>query len=656
MAQHSVFRLNYAFARLKIYAFHFVVQDCRPVEYRTQRGIKPASFAVHQKQIVMKKINLLLAVLLFMLAQHVYAQEIVNGGFELPGGKSISRNWIFEPGKSAYKIDVDSTEKHSGKYALRVTDTSNTAHGNKGPGIIANLFGVNGVKKVITVELKAWLKFTVAQDSTIALFIQNQRGDKIVHSYVKNPDPSNRKWQQVQLSFTADEDFAWYGFYYGVEISAKGTVWVDDLQLKVNGERISDPASFLSEPAPKDIKWLNANLHPLKYIGTEGSNEDLKPIADFIAGARIVALGEPTHGTHEAFQFKLRAIEYLVVNKGFTTIALEEVIPICDIMNGIVNSNNQSIKDSLMSLPFYKIWQTAEMLEVLEWVGKYNRSNPVKKVNFIGMDMEDLQIKTSRKLLRAYGAIHNQPIFNQMKIIDNRLDSLLKISRKGSEDPTVMLAADQLKLAFKQMYELLESEAVHIADKDEMYKLKSYIRVGEQWLASRFYEANRDEFLADNIKFYADAYPDHKVVIWAHNFHVAYQSLGVVQSMGTLLKGFFAQEFVSLGFTSAQGYYVAAEDYSKKKWSVYPFEKAYRGTYEYVLAKANQDFYFLPLNQKNNAVTGASWLNMPMKHLDNGYIQAGSDDDYKFYGNLNTVFDGLIFCRETTGAHSYWIK
>ncbi|RZM11243.1 MAG: hypothetical protein EOO88_47155, partial [Pedobacter sp.] len=127
-------------------------------------------------------------------------------------------------------------------------------------------------------------------------------------------------------------------------------------------------------------------------------------------------------------------------------------------------------------------------------------------------------------------------------------------------------------------------------------------------------------------------------------------------TMGSYLKDYYKKDMVSIGFTSSQGHYTAAHDYSQKNWDVFPFEKAYMGTYEYFLARANQSSYFLPLNQKADHSPEASWLGTPMKHLDIGYIKSGEDDDYKFYGNLNAVFDGIVFCRETTASQSYLIK
>lgn len=604
----------------------------------------------------MRKRNLLLFALFLILSSYSYAQEIVNGGFEMLGQKSAARNWMFEGGKSSYKLQIDPNDRHSGKYALLLTDTSLTNYGKIEEAIVANTFGGSSLNKVFTIELQAWVKYSNAKDSTIALFIQNQRGDKIIRSFVKTSKQAGQKWQKIQLNFKAEKDIPWYGFYYGFEISAEGKIWMDDVEIKVNGEKVADAAGYQFEPTAKNISWLNANLYPLKSKYPDNSHGDLEPIGKLIADSRIVALGEPTHGTHEAFTFKLNAIKYLVLNKGFTTIALEEVIPTCDIMNEVVNTNSQAIKDSLISLPFYKIWKTAELTELLEWVSSYNRDNPTKKVNFTGMDMEDIRIKTSRNLLSEYGKLYSQPLYTQIRIIDNDLEDLMKVSNKGGQKAQVLLAAEKLKSDFRNISLLLENEPKLINNKALMFRLQTYLRVCEQWLATRFYGADRDKFLAENVKFYTENFPEHKLLIWAHNFHVANQPTEQAKTMGAHLKDLFNKDYVSIGFTSAQGTYTAAQDYSQKKWSIFTFEKAYKGTYEYVLAKADRPFYFLPLNQKGIHLQKANWLNIPMKHLDNGYIQADRDDDYKFYGNLNQVFDGIVFCKETTASNSYLIR
>lgn len=43
-----------------------------------------------------------------------------------------------------------------------------------------------------------------------------------------------------------------------------------------------------------------------------------------VGSASIVGLGEATHGAHEVFTMKNRIVNYLVSEKGFTNLVLEE--------------------------------------------------------------------------------------------------------------------------------------------------------------------------------------------------------------------------------------------------------------------------------------------------------------------------------------------
>ena len=58
------------------------------------------------------------------------------------------------------------------------------------------------------------------------------------------------------------------------------------------------------QPAvPEEVRaWLSANAIPLDTTEPERGLADLEPLKAMIGGARLVALGEATHGTREFFQ------------------------------------------------------------------------------------------------------------------------------------------------------------------------------------------------------------------------------------------------------------------------------------------------------------------------------------------------------------------
>ena len=65
------------------------------------------------------------------------------------------------------------------------------------------------------------------------------------------------------------------------------------------------------------IEWISENAIQISTVEPGNGFEDLLPIGEMIGDARIVSLGEPTHGNREVFQLKHRIIEYLVKENGF---------------------------------------------------------------------------------------------------------------------------------------------------------------------------------------------------------------------------------------------------------------------------------------------------------------------------------------------------
>jgi erythromycin esterase len=596
----------------------------------------------------MNKNKLLFFALMLLSNTFSYAQEIVNGGFEMLNNRSIPRNWAIYSNNGSV-IGIDSVTKHSGRYAIKINAASvNATVVEKQPVIFANTYGATSDKKLKTIEVNAWIKVSAKADSAAALFIQDIGGEKIVRVYSKHETPDTQ-WQKLTIKFTADSSKAWYGFYYGVEVGKPALIWFDDISIKIDGKQISDPLSTSFEPKPANLQWLNNNLSRLRSVDIVPDHSDLIPIGNLCNHAQIVGIGEPTHGTSEALKFKLRLLEYLVTKKGFNTIALEEVVPSCDLMNAFINNPETSIKDSLINSSFYKLWKSEEIYAMLAWVRKYN-STHLQKVNFIGMDMEDIRIKTSRKMLREYGK-HNESIATQVKMIDISLDTLLKAN--AGDEVHIHQLAGNLKMQLAAMYPILKSPKSHIESDEELFRLQSYVRVCEQWLSTRFYTGQRDNLMADNIAFYVKHHPGNKIMVWAHNFHVANDA--AARTMGAYLKTLFGKAYVPIGFTSAGGTYTAAIDNTQKIWNTFKLEPAYKGSYEYILSKATNNFFFLPLNNEASKAKAAFWLDIPMKHLDIGYIHVETEDDYKFYGNLSKVFDGLVFYKKTT-ANSLHLK
>src|ERR1043165_3404394 len=69
--------------------------------------------------------------------------------------------------------------------------------------------------------------------------------------------------------------------------------------------------------------WLTNHAYRIETTQTGAPLRDLEPLRNVIGTAGVVGLGDGTHGTHEYFELKLRTIEFLVREMGFTAVAME---------------------------------------------------------------------------------------------------------------------------------------------------------------------------------------------------------------------------------------------------------------------------------------------------------------------------------------------
>src|SRR5262249_55826105 len=71
------------------------------------------------------------------------------------------------------------------------------------------------------------------------------------------------------------------------------------------------------------LGWMRAKAIPIATVQAGNGFADLEQLRHTIGKARIVSLGEATHGTREFFQLKHRLLELCVSELGFTLFGIE---------------------------------------------------------------------------------------------------------------------------------------------------------------------------------------------------------------------------------------------------------------------------------------------------------------------------------------------
>src|SRR5205085_9395469 len=112
----------------------------------------------------------------------------------------------------------------------------------------------------------------------------------------------------------------------------------------------------------------------------------MQPLKKVVGDARIVALGEATHGTREFFQLKHRMLEFLATQMGFTIFSIEASMPEAYRLNDFV-LNGTGDPAKLIKGMYFWTWDTQEVLDMVMWMREFNKSGK-GRVEFTGFDMQ----------------------------------------------------------------------------------------------------------------------------------------------------------------------------------------------------------------------------------------------------------------------------
>jgi erythromycin esterase-like protein len=108
-----------------------------------------------------------------------------------------------------------------------------------------------------------------------------------------------------------------------------------------------------------------------------------RPLMERIGNARIVMLGEATHGTHEYYTWRSQITKRLIQEKDFNFIAVEGEWPDCYSLNRYIKQYVAGKKaiEVLGSFNRWPTWMWAnwEIVALAEWLFQHNKHLPNNK-------------------------------------------------------------------------------------------------------------------------------------------------------------------------------------------------------------------------------------------------------------------------------------
>jgi erythromycin esterase len=156
-------------------------------------------------------------------------------------------------------------------------------------------------------------------------------------------------------------------------------------------------------------------------------------------------------------------------------------------------------------------------------------------------------------------------------------------------------------------------------------------------------QVSRDRSMADNVKWILDQNPGAKIVLWAHNGHVAAEGFSY-ETMGAALRRIYGNEMVVFGLAFNQGSFQAIRQ-GGGGLTNFTVPPAPPGSLDATLAAARVPLFALDLR------AAPEWLRQPRGSRQIGAIYP-EGQPYAFIGDIVApkAYDAVLFVEATTVA------
>ena len=442
-------------------------------------------------------------------------------------------------------------------------------------------------------------------------------------------------------------------------VSDEGSI-AQPVEIGPDGAHDLDLAVTRLGPAPQAVvDAIREHAVPLRSAEAGHGFADLEPLDGLVGDARVVALGEATHGTREFFQLKHRVFEYLAERLGFTVFAIEANQPEARAIDRYVQGGEGDPEELLRGIYFWT-WDTEEVLDLIEWMRRYN-ADPRHEhaLHFAGFDMQTPTVAaretlaylrevdpelagTEEEILQPLAAaetwreVQARPAAELATVLD-RLRELVAIFDAHRDDWIERTGADRFTVARQQA--IVARQAV---------EMSAGAAEGSQGGDSR------DAAMAANVQWIlGTSPPGTRVMLWAHNGHVrrAPWANGIAP-MGAHLSAALGDDYVALGFVFDRGSFQAI-DWTEgrngpgglREHTVGPAPPGHLGA---VFARTGLPLFALDLHTLDGTVAGR-WLAAPRPMRSIGAVFSG-EETMSAPTVLPELFDGVLFVAETTRA------
>jgi erythromycin esterase-like protein len=321
---------------------------------------------------------------------------------------------------------------------------------------------------------------------------------------------------------------------------------------------------------------------------------------DRFADARVMLLGEATHGTSEFYRARAAITRRLITQHGFTIVAVEADWPDARRIDRYVRHHAPVAvrEEAFARFPTW-MWRNKEVLDFIEWLRRHNEERPPEaRAEFRGLDIYSL-----RGSIAAVLAYLDKADPNLAETARRRYGCLTpwqiepadygRAVLHGAKDPCEDAIVAQLRDILGKRLEFIAQDKEAFFDAAQnariVHAAERYYRT--MWLGSTESWNLRDRHMFDTLQAVLRARGDDaKAVVWAHNSHIGNAAATEMGwsgefNVGELCRTAYGRDAVLVGFGTDRGQVAAADDWDGKM-DIKDIRPAREDSYEWVFREA----------------------------------------------------------------------
>jgi erythromycin esterase len=397
-------------------------------------------------------------------------------------------------------------------------------------------------------------------------------------------------------------------------------------------------------PTDEQTSWVQDHAVRINSPDPAISEPNLAVLKETIGDARIVGLGEGTHGTAEFWDIRQKISQYLVEEMGFTAILFEAGFPNSLFLDEYVTEGASTLVEAHQKL---RVWRYQEMRDLISWMRSYNeeRGSRVPPLRFFGYDCAFRDWDEAIEIIEGYleevdpaaapdirTRLENYTLEDAQYVEGFFLDHAEAfISRSGQKDFDLHFrVVENLAPSWTVWYNLLNG----LPDLDV-----------------------RDAFNVENVEWIVEnLLGGGKAIIWAHNGHVGNTYLddgggSLAEMLGARLRERFGEEYYVVATEFYGGRFLAWDACPGHARAFIPHQAAIppADSYAFRFHAEGVPLFYLNLRGVDYSDPGSSWLMGPrrMRFIGASYCEA---EDAEFYRSvlLPQEYDGVLFLDGTS--------